>query len=144
MKKGLIIILTVLTTNFAYSQNCSCADIFVWLKETIEKNDAGFQYVIDQKGEAEYKKHSDIYAEKVKTIKEKDDCAETLSNWLKFFRKGHLWFGVNFEKDLTNNSNQIDKEKINQNRRMETCLTKSYQRLLQYHLYSQILLMVCP
>jgi len=112
MKKGLLITMTILATNFVYSQNCSCSDIFVWLKETIEKNDAGFQYVIDQKGEAEYKKHSDSYTEKVKSITEKDECAETLSNWLRFFRKGHLWFGVNFEKELVNNSNQIDKEKI--------------------------------
>lgn len=111
MKKGLLLIFTILATNFVYSQNCSCSDILVWLKETIEKNDAGFQYVIDQKGEAEYKKHSDSYIEKVKSITDKNECAETLSNWLRFFRKGHLWFGINSEQNLSNN-NQIDKEKI--------------------------------
>lgn len=112
MKKGLLLILTILATNFVYSQNCSCSEIFVWLKETIEKNDAGFQYVIDQKGETEYKKHSDSYAEKVKSITDKDQCAEALADWLRFFRKGHLWFGVNFDKDLKDNSNQADIEKI--------------------------------
>jgi hypothetical protein len=112
MKKGLLLILTVLATDFVYSQNCSCSDIFVWLKETIEKNDAGFQYVIDQKGETEYKKYSDSYIEKVKSISDKDECAETLSNWLKFFRKGHLWFGVNSEKNISDKNTQIDKEKI--------------------------------
>ena len=112
MKKGLLLILTILATNYVYSQNCSCSDIFVWLKETIEKNDAGFQYVIDLKGEAEYKKHSDSYIEKVKSIKDKNECAETLADWLRFFRKGHLWFGVNFDKNLKDNSNQADIEKI--------------------------------
>lgn len=111
MKKGLLIILTILATNFVYSQNCRCSDIFVWLKETIEKNDAGFQYLIDLKGETEYKNHSNSYIEKVKSITEKNECAETLSNWLRFFRKGHLWFGINAEQNISNN-NQIDKEKI--------------------------------
>lgn len=112
MKKGLLLIFTILVTNFVYSQNCSCSDIFFWLKETIEKNDAGFQYAIDQKGETEYKKHSDIFAEKAKSITDKDQCAETLAEWLRFFRKGHLWFGVNFDKDLKDKSNQPDIEKI--------------------------------
>lgn len=112
MRIILSIILTITLTNLTFAQNCSCADDYAWLKETFEKNDAGFQYVIDQKGEAEYKKHCDIYSEKVKTITDKGECAETLLAWLRFFRKGHLWFGVNSEKDLVNNSNQIDKEKI--------------------------------
>lgn len=111
MKKILLNILKILVANFVYSQNCSCSDIFVWLKETIENNDAGFQYVIDLKGEAEYKKHSEIYLEKVKSITDKNECAETLFNWLRFFRKGHLWFGLNFEQNHGNN-NEIDKEKI--------------------------------
>lgn len=111
MKKRLLLILTILVKNFVYSQNCSCSEIFVWVKETIEKNDAGFQYVIDQKGESEYKKHSDSYAEKVKSITDKAQCAEAIANWLRFFRKGHLWFGLNPDENLGNN-NQIDKEKI--------------------------------
>ena len=124
MKKGLLLILTIGATDFAYSQNCNCSDIFVWLKETIEKNDAGFQYVIDQKGETEYKKHSDIYAEKVKSISDNAECAETLSGWLNFFRKGHLWFGINSEQNVTN-SNQMDKEKIK--RQFKNWETYSYE-----------------
>ena len=53
MKK--IIILFIFPLTFpGYGQNCSCADDFIWLKETIEKNDAGFQYAIDRKGNEEY------------------------------------------------------------------------------------------
>ncbi len=90
--------------------------MFFWLKETIEKNGAGFQYVIEQKGRTENNKHSYSYTEKVKSISDKDECAETLSNWLKFFRKGHLWFGVNSEKNISAKNSQIDKEKIKKNK----------------------------
>ncbi len=99
MKKGILIGLTIFLTYLTNAQDCSCADNFAWLKETFEKNDAGFQYVIEQKGEQEYKKHCEIYADKVKTITDKQECAETLLNWLRFFRKGHLWIGLNNDND---------------------------------------------
>jgi hypothetical protein len=106
MKKGLLIISTILASNLTFGQNCSCADNFVWLKETFEKNDAGFQYVIDKKGQADYKKHTDIYAEKVKAITDKELCAEALSEWLRYFRRGHLWLQSIAKKEVK------DKEKI--------------------------------
>lgn len=109
MKKNLLIIVMILLSRFVFSQNCSCADNFVWLKETFEKNDAGFQYVIDQKGNDDYKKHSDLYAEKVKTITDKEICAETLLNWLRYFRRGHLWLN---SISPNKNSEKIDNEKI--------------------------------
>ncbi|MBI4930864.1 MAG: peptidase S41 [Bacteroidetes bacterium] len=87
------------------AQNCSCADNFIWLKQTIEKNDAGFQYVIDKKGEEEYKKHNEIFSEKVKSIQAKEECAETLSNWLKFIRSGHIGIWVNADENKKENSN---------------------------------------
>ncbi len=110
-RKTLLLLFFALSiTKYIYSQECSCADTFKWLKETIEKNDAGFQYAIDKKGKAEYKKHSDNYAEKVKSIKAKTDCAETLSEWLRFFRHEHLWFKVNGEQE--NSFKQLDNETI--------------------------------
>lgn len=111
IKNILLLFLTLTFSRLIFAQNCSCAENYAWLKETFEKNDAGFQYVIDQKSEAEYKKHCDIYSEKAKTITEKGECAETLLAWLRFFRKGHLWIGLNFEKDFVEN-NEIDTEKI--------------------------------
>ncbi len=125
MKKRFLIILLIFASNLIYSQNCSCSDIFVWLKETIEKNDAGFQYVIDQKGEVEYKKHSNTYTEKVKSITDKDQCAEALSEWLRFFRKWHLWFGVNIDNDIKANFSQADIEKIK--KQFENWETYPYQ-----------------
>ena len=111
MKKGLLIILTIFLSGLTFGQNCSCADNFVWLKETFEKNDAGFKYVIDKKGEADYKKHTDIYNEKVQTITDKELCAEALLEWLRYFRRGHLWLQSISKKETPEKEN-IDNDKI--------------------------------
>lgn len=112
MTKALLLISVLWATNIAFGQNCSCSDTFLWLKETFEKNDAGYQYVLDQKGEIEYKNHSNKYLEKVNLITEKEECAETLNDWLKFFRNGHLWVGVNLSDENNDNLNQTDNKKI--------------------------------
>lgn len=72
--------------------NCDCSEAFRWVKETFEKNDAGFEYAIQQKGMDMYEKHNAVFSAKVKTITESHECADVLNEWLKFFRKGH--FGV--------------------------------------------------
>lgn len=71
---------------------CDCSETFKWVKETFEKNDAGFDYAVQQKGMDMYEKHNAVFLAKVKTITESHECAEVLNEWLKFFRKGH--FGV--------------------------------------------------
>jgi hypothetical protein len=111
MKKGLLFILTIFLSGLTFGQNCSCADNFVWLKETFEKNDAGFKYVIDKKGEADYKKHTDIYYEKVQNITDKELCAEALLEWLRYFRRGHLWLQSISKKETPEKEN-IDNDKI--------------------------------
>ena len=110
MKKGLLFILTIFLSGLTFGQNCSCADNFVWLKETFEKNDAGFKYVIDKKGEADYKKHTDIYNEKVQNITDKELCAEALLEWLRYFRRGHLWLQSISKKETPEKEN-IDNDK---------------------------------
>lgn len=112
MKKGLILIWAILETTAGYSQNFDCAEVFVWLKETMETNDAGFQYAIDQKGEDAYRNQVAAYYEKVQSITDKAQCAETLRGWLKFFRKGHLWFGINSQQNQVVSATQKDNETI--------------------------------
>ena len=111
MKKELLFILIILLSNLTFSQNCSCTDNFVWLKETFEKNDAGFQYVIDKKGEADYKKYSDNYAEKVKIITDKKICVDTLLSWLRYFRRGHLSLEL-ITKEENSENGKMDTVKI--------------------------------
>jgi Peptidase family S41 len=76
------------------AQDCNCKDNFEWAKKTFEENDAGFQYIIDKKGAAEYQKHNEVFAEKVKTITTTEDCADAIYDWMKFFRDGHISVNV--------------------------------------------------
>jgi hypothetical protein len=90
MKKLLAIFLLALSGSLI-SQTCTCSQSYEWLKETFEKNDAGFQYVIDKKGQADYKKHCDLFTERTKTITTNSECVDVLTDWLRYFRRGHLW-----------------------------------------------------
>lgn len=114
MKKYLFLSLIIINVKLSYSQTCNCSETFSWLKETFEKNDAGFQYAIDLKGQKEYINHSQSYFQKAKEITDKQQCSDTLFNWLKFFRKGHIWFGIDEEIKTSSASLQKRKKKIQQ------------------------------
>lgn len=77
---------------FMVSQDCNCEAVFVWAKKTFEENDAGFSFVIENKGWEAYKSHSDETFEKVKQAGHPSECAEVISDWLGFFRTGHVAF----------------------------------------------------
>jgi hypothetical protein len=86
-----LLTILILTIPFAmYSQECDCELNFKWLKKTFEENDAGFSYVIKEKGNESYKAHNEIFAQKVKNISDQLECAEAMNEWLSFFRLGHL------------------------------------------------------
>jgi hypothetical protein len=74
----------------ANGQNCTCESNFEWLKKTFEENDAGFQYIIDKKGQAAYNIHNQMMLEKIKTVKSSTECSRLLYQWLTFFRSGHI------------------------------------------------------
>jgi len=112
MKIGTLIVAFVIwSVQYCTAQNCSCTDNYAWLKEVIKENDAGFQYAIDQRGAEAYKRHCDSFAVKIRTISDKEKCAEALMNWLGFFRKGHLWIELNNENSSVN-QNTIDSVKV--------------------------------
>lgn len=89
-------LLTFLMSFFAITAKaqttCNCPETFKWVKETFEKNDAGFDHALQRKGQDMYEKHNAVFLAKVKTITDAHECADVLNEWLKFFRKGH--FGV--------------------------------------------------
>jgi len=104
--KWALILFSIFTvTNAAYAQNCDCESAFLWVKQTFEENDAGFQYVIDKKGISEYEKHNTDILEKIKTAKDNTECAGIISEYLSFFRKGHIGIDV-LKKDTVENSTQ--------------------------------------
>ena len=71
-------------------QTCNCESNFAWVKKTFEENDAGFQYIIDKKGQAAYDLHNQMMLEKVKAAKTLTECSELLREWSTFFRSGHF------------------------------------------------------
>jgi len=90
MRFLLFITLFVVLTHSAFGQTCNCESNFEWVKKTFEENDAGFQSIIDKKGQAAYDKHNQIVLEKIKNAKTSTECTELLYEWLKFFRLGHI------------------------------------------------------
>ena len=62
---------------------------FQWVKQTFEQNDAGFQIVIARKGQVAYDCHNLMITQRIKSVKNIDECAGIIRDWLKFFRRGH-------------------------------------------------------
>ena len=87
---GVICIFGAITSCDDKKQPCDCESNFDWVKKTIEVNDAGFQHIIDKKGQEAYNIHNQIITEKIKAAKTLTDCAELLSEWLMFFRSAHI------------------------------------------------------
>jgi len=114
MKKTSLIILMIFISSINYAQNCNCSSNLKWLIETFEKNDAGFQYVIDQKGKNAYLAHNRISIEKASKIHNENECLELLNDWTEFFRKNHLQVYLNDNLSATNDEKELtDKEIIN-------------------------------
>lgn len=90
MKKIIILIVLIQLSYNGFSQTCDCSSNLKWLTETFEKNDAGFQYVIDIKGENSYAAHNKLFTEKASKISDLNECHTLLNDWTAFFRKGHL------------------------------------------------------
>jgi len=90
MKKIIILLVLIQISHNGFSQSCDCSSNLEWLTETFENNDAGFQYVIDIKGENSYATHNTLYTEKASKISDLNECHKLLNDWTAFFRKGHL------------------------------------------------------
>lgn len=109
--KNILFILFIFKASTTFSQNCDCKATFEWVKETFENNDAGFQYIIDKKGEELYNVHNQMYFTKVNLIENPEECETIIREWLTFFRKSHIEFHFIGEKNKeTNDSNPIIEE----------------------------------
>ncbi|MDL2251575.1 hypothetical protein LJC12_01855 [Odoribacter sp. OttesenSCG-928-J03] len=91
MRFFLFTILAIILTHSTNGQTCTCESNFEWLKKTFEENDAGFQYIIDKKGEAAYNIHNQLALEKIRVAQNSSECNKQLYEWLTFFRFGHIW-----------------------------------------------------
>ncbi len=96
-KNNLLFWLIILPPLFSLGQQkCNCETDFRWVKETFEKNDAGFSYGIQQKGDDIYKKYTETLFAKAKNITTQKECTQVIQKWLRFFRKGHFSISSNY------------------------------------------------
>jgi len=107
MKKIRVLIIVSLiffSGNTSFAQQCNCSLAFKWAKRSFEENDAGFQYIIDQKGNEAYQVHNKAFQKKIEKITNADSCVLAIRDWAKFFRVGHFGFIVNRDQSLKDNS----------------------------------------
>jgi hypothetical protein len=111
MIKFNLTLLFIILTNLSFAQNCDCVSNFEWTKKTFEENDAGFQYIIDKKGQAAYNIHNQLIIEKIKATKNLRECTDLLNEWLRFFRKGHIGiYQLKNDESVSQNISQTAKE----------------------------------
>jgi len=93
----------------AFAEPCNCDAAFKWATKAFEENDAGFQYIIDQKGREAYDMHTITFQKKVSKITNPDSCVKAMRQWAKFFRVGHFGFIVNQTASKARKSVQTNK-----------------------------------
>jgi Periplasmic protease len=87
-----------------YGQDCNCESNFEWVKKTFEENDAGFQYILEKKGQQAYDVHNALFVDKIKSAKNLTECTTLLREWFAFFRSGHIDIEPLVNFDFSNNS----------------------------------------
>lgn len=107
--KHTLVLFTVLFFGIASAQNCNCESNFEWVKKTFEENDAGFEYVLEKKGEQAYKDHNERILAKIKKAKNITECSPVLYEWLQFFRSGHIDISLLNQAQNTN-TEAVDKQ----------------------------------
>ena len=133
--KNLTLIFLILFPLSIFAQECDCDSIFKWTKQTFEQNDAGFQYILEKKGEQAYKIHNELILQKVKTIKTPVACETAIREWLSFFRKSHIEFHYTGE-------HQSETKNINKNEVIE--VDEAIKNTDDYKLYSRFLNSTTP
>ncbi|MES2133490.1 MAG: S41 family peptidase [Bacteroidota bacterium] len=98
MKKTVLFIFAFIAANPFYAQQCNCPESFDWMVQTFEKNDAGFQYVVDKKGKADYDKHTLLLKEQAQKTSKTEECGKLMYSWLRYFRSGHIAISVKEQK----------------------------------------------
>ncbi|HRO99803.1 MAG TPA: S41 family peptidase [Flavobacteriales bacterium] len=73
-----------------HAQPCNCPATFDWMVTTFEQNDAGFQLVLDRKGQAAYAEHTQALRARADSASGLVACTQVLDGWLRWFRKGHI------------------------------------------------------
>jgi hypothetical protein len=106
----LAITLTLLPLSVSFAQNNQCLQNFEWMVQAFSENDAGFQYVLEMKGEEAYRAHTESIRVETEATADRNQCREVLHDWLRFFRNGHIYISVNEEQTSQNGAALTDDE----------------------------------
>jgi len=130
MRKSNLLLLTLLITISisAFGQECNCVENFNWTRKTFEENDAGFQYILDQKGQDAYALLNQKIEENAKNAKTLSECQNVIYEWSKFFRTGHFGFTI-VKSNYYNQSTVIDTKKIKEQPMIKVDYAKFEKRI---------------
>ncbi len=90
MRVYIVILLSLGVLASGAAQKCTCLTDLQWLIQTFEANDAGFEYVLQRKGQQAYQRHKEVFLQRAAKITDKHQCLQLLNAWTEFFRKDHL------------------------------------------------------
>lgn len=115
----LIISSSFIPANYAMAKDqCDCLLELTWVKNTFEKNDAGFEYILKEKGQKMYEEHTAQLMHRAKDIHTKIDCKNLIYTWLRFFRKGHIGVVVLKEEKQAQPIFNLDSNRIRKHERL--------------------------
>lgn len=86
----------------------SCNQNMSWLIETFSENDAGYQYVVDKKGEHSINKHNARHLEHAALIESATECEALMRAWLDYFRTGHI--GIRYQGNQSSQQTLSDEQ----------------------------------
>lgn len=89
--KYLIPFILSISSLYLFAQKCDCEKELHWVINTIEENDAGFQYIVDKKGKTDYDRFKENMLIKSRQTEDIKSCEKILTEWMRYFRNGHLF-----------------------------------------------------
>jgi hypothetical protein len=89
LKIGLLLFLTLIFARLTFAQNCDCDKEFLFIKDFIEKNYAGFNDKVTDINKQTYIAFSEDILKQTQTVSNSNYCYWAIQNWLNYFNDGH-------------------------------------------------------
>lgn len=90
MKYLFVIIITFIGGNVIAQQVCNCEKEFLFVKDYIETNYAGFSDKVNSSNKQAYASFTDDLLKKAKASPSSNYCYFTIQTWLNYFKDGHI------------------------------------------------------
>lgn len=135
MKKIILIFILILIDYSVFSQESNYIKSFEWMVKTFEENDAGFKYIVEEKGVNDYTRHNSTCREKILQAKTEEEYLSIMNNWLFYFRKGHI--GIFPQESINQNNNsdfesETTKDSIRRLYQNEACINLDEAEFIYY------------